>query len=122
MITGFVNEFEEPIIKIAIVLGDQSKNLPAVIDTGFNGYLSVSADYVKNSDWLFIGYEEYELASGELVKAKTYLGDIIFDKKQKTIFILLSQSKDILVGTRLLRDKTLFIDFKDKRVIIDDKK
>jgi len=121
VITGFVNELEEPIIELALVLGDQSKNLPAVIDTGFNGYLSVSTEYVKNSDWLFIGYEEYELASGEVVRAKTFLGDIIFDNKQMTIFILLSQSKDILVGTRLLGDKTLFIDFMDKKVIVNDK-
>ncbi len=120
MITGFINELEEPIIELALVLGDRSKSLPAVIDTGFNGYLSVSAEYVENSDWLFVGFEEYELASGEIIKAKTYLGDIIFDEEQITTFILISQSKDILVGTRLLKDKTLFIDFKDKRVIIDD--
>ena len=121
MIEGIVNEIEEPIVELALVLGDQSKNFPAVIDTGFNGYLSVSTEYVENSDWLFVGYEQYELASGEVVKAKTYLGDIIFDNEQKTTFILLSNSKDILIGTKLLKDKTLFIDFKDKRVIIDEK-
>ena len=122
MIVGFINEFEEPIIELALVLGDEAKNLQAVIDTGFNGFLSVSIEYVNNSDWTFIGYEEYELASGEIVKAKTFLGDIIFDNKQMTTFILISQSKDILVGTRLLREKTLFIDFVDKKVIVNDKK
>jgi clan AA aspartic protease len=122
LIVGFINEFEEPIIELALVLGDEAKNLQAVIDTGFNGFLSVSIEYVNNSDWTFIGYEEYELASGEIVKAKTFLGDIIFDNKQMTTFILISQSKDILVGTRLLREKTLFIDFVDKKVIVNDKK
>ena len=78
MIVGFINEFEEPIIELALVLGDEAKNLQAVIDTGFNGFLSVSIEYVNNSDWTLIGYEEYELAYGEIVKAKTFLGDIIF--------------------------------------------
>jgi len=122
MITGFVNEFEEPIIELTLLFVSQSKILPAVIDTGFNGYISVPSEYVKNSDWLFVGYEEYELASGEVVRAKTYLGDIVFDNRQKTTFILLSNSKDILIGTRFLGNKTLFIDFKDKKVVIDDKK
>ena len=79
MIEGIVNENYEPIIDLILVLRYESKIFPAVIDTGFNGYISVPEKYIDSSDWFFIGYEEYELASGEIVKAKTFLGDIEFD-------------------------------------------
>ncbi|MBL7073614.1 hypothetical protein ISS37_00030 [candidate division KSB1 bacterium] len=121
MIKGFVNEHEEPIIELTLILRNEPRNFPAVIDTGFNGYISVPEKHVKSSDWLFMGYEEYELASGEIVKAKTYLGNIVFDEKQMPTFILSSTSKDILIGTRLLGTKTLFINFIDKKVVINDK-
>jgi len=55
VIEGIVNEFEEPLVELALFLGDQSKNFPAVIDTGFNGYISVPTKYIEHSDWIFIG-------------------------------------------------------------------
>ena len=121
MIEGFVNGNQEPIIELRLMLWNKSENIPAVIDTGFNGYISVPEKYVKASDWVFMGYEEYEIASGEIVKAKIFLGNILFDEKQIQTFILSSQSKDILIGTRLLEDKTLFIDFVDKKLGIKEK-
>jgi len=110
VIEGFVNENEEPIIDIILILGNRPKNYPAVIDTGFNGYISVPEALVQNSDWVFWGFEEYELASGELITAKIFLGDIIFDKEPIHTFALSSQSKDILIGTRLFENKTLYIE------------
>lgn len=121
MIEGFVNENHEPIIDLILALGDRSKNFSAVIDTGFNGYISIPEKHIESSDWLFIGYEEYELASGEIVKAKTFLGGIVFDNKKTQTFIVSSPSEDILIGTRLFENKTLFIDFVEKKIIVEER-
>ena len=41
MIRGFVNENDEPIIPITLVLKKKLRRFQAVLDTGFNGHLSV---------------------------------------------------------------------------------
>ena len=121
MIQGFVNEKHEPIVELVLILRGKSRIFSAVIDTGFNGYLSVPEKHIANSSWFFLGYEEYELASGEIVNAKTFLGDILFDDRKIQTFILSSPSEDILIGTRLFENKTLFIDFVEKKVIVQEK-
>ena len=64
------------------------------------------------------GYEAYELASGEIIKDKVYLGDIIFDGKRKYTYILSNRSSDILIGTKFLADKILIINFSNKKIIV----
>lgn len=64
MIAGFVNENEEPVIEVNLDLGLEEISVNAVIDTGFNGYISVPKKLIDKSDWDFLGVEEYELASG----------------------------------------------------------
>ncbi len=122
MIKGIVNENEEPIIELDLVLNSRHHNLKAVIDTGFNGYISVPQKLVNKSGWYFIGYEEYEIATGEKVRQKVYLGKIIFDRIECDVYILTSKAQDILVGTKLLKNKVLKIDFKSKKVEIFKKK
>lgn len=63
MIEGIVNNFDEPIIKLDIHLSSStSKKVSAIIDTGFNGYISIPATLIEKSNWDFLGTEEYELA------------------------------------------------------------
>ena len=118
MIEGIVNENEEPVISISLIIKGKLLNSSAVIDTGFNGYLSVPQKLADKSDWYFLGYEEYEIATGEKVTQSVYLGKIIFDGKEKETYILTSKSNDILIGTKLLRDKVLTVDFREKKVKI----
>jgi hypothetical protein len=40
VVTGMVTENRDPVVEIVLVLGEDVLSLPAVIDTGFNGYLS----------------------------------------------------------------------------------
>ena len=41
MLQGVVNKNDEPIVSISLDLKDSPSKYPAVVDTGFNGYLSV---------------------------------------------------------------------------------
>lgn len=118
MITGIVNENDEPAVSISLILKGKPSDFVAVIDTGFNGYLSVSQKLVNKSSWYFLGYEEYEIATGEKVTQKVYLGEIIFDGKKTNSYILTSKSEDILIGTKLLKNKILTIDFRLRKLRI----
>ncbi len=118
MIRGFVNENDEPLVPIILLLKGKERNFQAVLDTGFNGYLSVPELVVRRSGWTFVGYEEYEIATGDRVRERVYLGDVIFGRQQFTTHVVTSRAEDVLIGTRLLSGKTLRIDFKSRAVSI----
>ena len=120
MIVGFVNESDEPVIKIKLVLSKGERSVNAVIDTGFNGYISVPKKLISYSDWDFLGTEEYELASGELMRERVFLGKIEMGAKSLTVFVLSSNSSDVLIGTKLLRNRLLTINFADKTLKIEE--
>ena len=118
MLQGIVNENDELIVSISLILKDTSFDSPAIVDTGFNGYLSVPQKLADRSGWYFLGYEEYEIATGEKVRQKVYLGKIIFDGKEMESYILTSKSRDVLIGTKLLKDRVLTVNFKLRKVRI----
>src|SRR3989339_489618 len=93
---GIVNSNFEPLIKIGLLVENKRKDFEAVIDTGFNGFISIPQKIIELTSWQFIGYEAYELASGEIIKDKVYLGDILFCKKKKYTYILSNKTNDIL--------------------------
>ena len=120
MIEGIVNNFDEPIINLDIHLSSStSKKVSAIIDTGFNGYISIPPTLIEKSNWDFLGTEEYELANGDIVEEKVYLGKIVFDGDELQVFSLTNRTKDVLIGTKVLKNKILKVDFKDSKVIIE---
>jgi len=119
MIIGFVNESDEPVIEVKLDLGKEKRAVNAVIDTGFNGYISVPKKLIDESDWDFLGIEEYELASGELMRERVFLGRIEIGTEKLAVFILSSNSSDTLVGTKLLKNRLLIINFADKTLKIE---
>lgn len=118
MIRGFVDENDEPLVPITLLLKNRPKRFRAVLDTGFNGYLSVPESVVRRSEWTFVGYEEYEIATGDRVRERVYLGEVIFDRQRLTTHVVTSRAEDVLIGTKLLSDKTLHIDFRKRAVWI----
>ena len=117
---GVINSNFEPLIKIGITIGHKTINFEAIIDTGFNGFISIPHKIIDKTAWLFIGYESYELASGEIIKDKVYLGEIIFCGEREKTYILSNKTNDILIGTKLFSNKILSINFKAKKLEIID--
>jgi clan AA aspartic protease len=118
MLKGRVNRHGEPVISIQLILRNRPANLAAVIDTGFNGYLSVPRRLVVRSKWLAIGTAKFEIATGALVEQEIYLGEIIFDRQRGPIYSVATEAKDILIGTKMLRGKTLVVNFRTEQVTV----
>ena len=118
MVKGFINENLEPIISIGIYFSTLN-TFDAIIDTGFNGYISIPEKIIKLTSWIFIGHDEYELADGKILKEKVYLGEIIFNGKVQKVYVLSNKTKDILIGTKLLINKILVINFKTNKLEIN---
>jgi predicted aspartyl protease len=118
MVSGRVNRHGEPVISIQLILRTRPAKLMAVIDTGFNGYLSVPSRLLVRSKWLAIGTEKFEIATGALVEQEIYLGEAIFDGQRAPVYSVATEARDILIGTKLLRDKTLMVNFRTRRVTV----
>lgn len=118
MLEGRVNRHGEPIVAIHLVLRAKPGTFPAVIDTGFNGYLSVPERLLKQSHWQAIGTEKFEIATGAIAEQEIFLGEIVFDGQRSPAYVVATQAKDILIGTKLLTRKLLSINFRTARVIV----
>lgn len=118
MIKGRVTASHEPVIKLALVSTKKRITCDAVVDTGFNGYISVPLPLARELDWIHIGYEEYEIARGEIVKQAVYLGNVVFHGKCRDVYAVTSNSKDVLIGTKLLAGCILTINFRARRLTL----
>jgi len=52
VIKGIINRNNEPVIKIKI--GNKTVSCDAIIDTGFNGYLSIPQTFAEENCWYFL--------------------------------------------------------------------
>ena len=118
MLEGQVNRHGEPIVTIQLILRTRPSAFPAVIDTGFNGYLSVPQRLLSQSRWRVIGTEKCELATGAIVEQAIFLGEIVFDGQQSPAYVVATQAHDILIGTKLLKHKLLSINFRTARIVV----
>lgn len=114
MLKGRVNRQGEPVISIQLILRDR----PIIIDTGFNGYLSVPRRLLTGSKWLAIGTEKFEIATGSVVEQEIFLGEISFDGKRGPVYSVATEAQDILIGTKLLRGKSLVVNSRTNRVTV----
>lgn len=119
VIPGSVSERGEPLVRISLISSNRRSSVhPAVIDTGFNGALSLPEPLARRCRWRWIGYESYEIATGDIVQEKVFLGNIRWFGRVQEVYAVASHAKDILIGTQLLRHKRLIIDFRAMKLRI----
>lgn len=117
MIKGSVNRRLEPRVPI-LVHHRRPYRLQVVVDTGFNGYLMLARRHRKRMKLTYAAFQEFELADGRVSKERIYLGEATFDGRRQSVFVILTRSAESLVGTTLLRNKTLTIAFPSRQVFI----
>lgn len=120
MLKGSVNDQGEPLVSIILLShNNRAHSHRVVIDTGFNGTLSLPEKLAKQYGWQWVGYESYQIATGDVVQEKVYLGRIRWFGQAQDIDAVASHADDILIGTKLLRHSKLWIDFSKKKLTIE---
>ncbi len=123
MLQGRLREDEQAVVAFEIVCRDGARyTVDAVIDTGFNGQVSLSRRVANGLDVALTveGTIEMELASGAVVEENVYSGAIHFDGQELTVEIILTDAEDSFIGTGLLTGKVLLINFATREVTIRD--
>jgi hypothetical protein len=52
------------------------------------------------------------------VEQEIYLGEVIFDGRRGPVYSVVTEAQDILIGTKMLRGKTLVVNFRTKQVTV----
>jgi len=123
MIRGYVDndlQAKAPVF----VLGKNANPSPlsAVVDTGFIGGLCISIHEVPKIELAFSHDKKFELGNGKVVTQPVYWGKVVFDKRTIAVEVIVSASRDTLIGTSLLSDKKLDIDYPRRSVLIKPSK
>jgi predicted aspartyl protease len=107
VILGVVSSQGLPTIILAIAGRDWS----ATIDTGFNGDLELPDALREPLNAQYVGRATAALAGGQSVEEDLYLVDFPFDGRIVQAEATFVSGNNILIGTRLLREYSLQINF-----------
>jgi predicted aspartyl protease len=115
VLTGTVTDDGVPQILLAVA----GQPWPAIIDTGFNGELELP-DHLRHAvNARFIGRIPVALGGGQHIEEDVYLVDFPFDGETLLAEATFVPGQEILLGTHLLRQYRLAIDFPARTVQVE---
>ncbi len=118
MITGRVRNLEAIVeLEVAGPTG-QRQAVGAVIDTGYNGHLTLPANVVSSLGLPFAGHRRGKLADGSITILDVHLA-VIWHGRQRDVMVL-QAAGGALLGMALLAGSRLKVDvFEDGAVTVD---
>lgn len=99
----------------------QSVALTAIIDTGFEGEVCVPLDVGATLGLELVGSVRIELADGSQKRDLLFAGSAEFLGASRGVLISLTDGEDALIGTELLSDCHLSINFVSGKVRVNRK-
>jgi len=115
VISGRVDAEGIPVIEIEI----GNRNWRAVIDTGFNGDLELPSALKDVVHARFIGRIHSLLGGGQTLEEDSYLVRLPFDGVDVTADATFVEQNELLIGTHLLRNHRLEVDFPSSTVSLE---
>ena len=114
MIAGFVDRFGIPFIPTQIA----GQDLLGIVDSGFNGDLELPLEIHSDVNALYCGTVNSRLAGGQVLAEHCYLVTVEFDGTQICAEATFADSESALIGTRLMENHQLQIDFVRRSVTL----
>jgi predicted aspartyl protease len=115
VLRGVVSTVGVPTLTLRIA----GKDWPAIIDTGFNGDLELPEGLRDSLNARYIGRSTAALAGGQSVEEDTFIVQFPFDGQTVQAEGTFVVGSEILIGTHLLREYSLRIDFVSKTVLLE---
>jgi predicted aspartyl protease len=115
VIRGSVSTEGVPIITLLLTGQDWT----AIIDTGFNGDLELPDGLRDSLNARYVGQVISALAGGQIIEEDVYLVAFPFDDRTVQAEATFVPGSQILIGTHLLREYRLQINFVSKTVQLE---
>lgn len=112
---GFVNENSEAVLRIEL---NDGSSIDCVLETGFNGNLILPKNFVEKYTSVIPLRVRIELAEGKTAEVGMTTVDVKWLGDEFSINILVSDAEESLIGTEMLIDSVLEIDYKNLTVKI----
>ena len=98
MMQGLISADREAVLRLRVRGPDgREETVEAIIDTGFNGFLTLPAALISNLALPFIGITQATLGDGTKVRMDVYETTLLWDNQKRVVLALASQS-GVLVG------------------------
>jgi len=120
MIPGVVNDNLEAAVHLQVRgPSGREQDIEAVIDTGFNGFLTVSSALARRLGLLRIGRSRVRLASGQEEVLDLYEIEVLWDGQWRTVETDAAET-DALVGMSLAYGYSVYVEvIESGRVVIE---
>lgn len=115
MIHGIVTDNGVPTIEVEA----GGERWDAIVDTGFNGDLQLAERLRPHVNAQFVGRANSVLAANQVIEEEVYLVDFPFDGRIVRAEATFAIGNVTLIGTRLLREYRLQVDFPTGTVEIE---
>jgi predicted aspartyl protease len=115
LIRGTVTDDGSPTIFLPVA----GRDWATVVDTGFNGGLELPVALRPHVNARFKSRMRFLLAAGQEVIQDGYKVDLLFDGRTVTVEATFVPGDTILLGTAMLRDYRLEVDFVARTVKLD---
>jgi len=115
--TGQVTADLEAMVPLRLLGPDRrARELTALIDTGFNGYLTAPGGFIEALALPLCGHTEVELGDGQLVSFPTFEALVEWFGQKREITVLASAG-GFMVGMSLLRGCRLSMDIEPEGLV-----
>lgn len=102
MMTGLVTAGREAIVRVPLRgTRGQEVHVEAVIDTGFNGFLTLPARLIADLALPFATVARAVLGDGSEVDIEVYAGIVLWDNQERDVVVLAAEG-GVLVGMSML--------------------
>lgn len=120
MIEGAVNTALEAVITLVVSgTAERSRQVSALIDTGYNGHIALPPEMVHDLGLIRVGSTTAELANGDETDFETYIASVDWSGNQRGITVHQVKSRP-LAGMQLLEGHRLQIDVeRGGRVLVE---
>lgn len=115
MIVGLVTDDGVPLISLEI----HGRIWDAIVDTGFNGDLELPEEMQGSLNDQPVGRLRSALAGGQMIEEDAYTVDFPFDGRRYQAIATFAPESQILIGTHLLREHSLLIQFTDQTLRLE---
>ena len=109
MMQGRVNQRCEAVISVAVKGRDKLKSVDAVIDTGFNGFLSLPIAVIRELGLPWSYRDRATLGDGSETLFDVYNAEVIWNGQYREIEVNAAEIEPLL-GMRMLRGYRLQVD------------
>ncbi len=109
---GFISPDREAVLRLRVRgPGSREETVEAVIDTGFNGYLTLPRSLLSDLALPFAGATQATLGNGSTVRMDVHEATVLWDTQERMVLTLASES-GVLVGMSMLFGHRVTLDMR----------